>query len=92
MICKSHYNIRKKKLEKMKNEATTKKWLNPRRYYINSFLNHQPLNKCPECGATIEYSSEDEDEAYCTECGLITSGSYPYVAGIQIKFPYGVRL
>jgi len=90
-ICKSHYNIRKKKIEKMKKEAT-KKWLNPRKYYINSFINHQSLNKCPECGAPIKYSSEDEDEAYCTTCGLVTSASIQYVAGRKIHLPYGLRL
>ena len=90
-ICKSHYIMRKKKLEKMQKEAT-KKWLNPRKYYINSFINHQSLKYCPECGAEVEYSSEDEDEAYCTKCGLVTSSSYPYVAGIKIDYPYGIRL
>ena len=68
------------------------KGLDPRGYYINSFLNHDSLKYCPECGGEVEYSSEDEDEAYCTECGLVTSGSYPYVAGFRINFPYGIRL
>ena len=90
-ICNSHYNMRKKKIEKMKKEAE-KKWLDPRRYYINIFLNHQSLQFCPECGAEIEYSTEDEDEAICTHCGLITSASIAYVAGIRIDLPYGIRL
>lgn len=90
-ICNSHYNIRKKKLEKMKKEAD-KKWENPRKYYINSFLNHESLQYCPECGGEVEYSSEDEDEAYCTSCGLITSASSQYVAGQKIILPYGIRL
>ena len=90
-ICKSHYNMRKKKIEKMIKE-NNKKWLNPRRYYINSFLNHESLKYCPECGAEVEYSSEDEDEAYCTHCGLITSASSQYVAGQKIYLPYGIRL
>ena len=90
-ICNSHYNIRKKKLEKMKKEAD-KKWENPRKYYINSFLNHTSLKYCPECGGIIEYSSEDEDEAYCTDCGLVTSASNCYVAGFKIDLPYGIRL
>ena len=83
--------MRKKKLEKMKKEAE-KKWLDPRRYYINSFLNHQSLQFCPECGAEIEYFTEDEDEAICTHCGLITSASICYVAGVKIDLPYGIRL
>ena len=91
MICKSHYNMRKEKLEKMTKEAE-EKWLNPRTYYVNSFLNHESLKYCPECGAEIKYSSEDEDEAYCTHCGLVTSASNQYVAGFKIDLPYGVRL
>lgn len=90
-ICKSHYNMRRKRIEKMIKE-NEKRWLNPRKYYINSFLNHEPLNRCPECGGLIEYSSEDEDEAFCTECGLITSASSQYVAGVRIDLPYGLRL
>ena len=84
----SHYTMKKNKLEKMKKE----KWLNPRKYYINSFLNHESLRYCPECGAEVEYSSEDEDEAYCTHCGLVTSASIQYVAGRKINLPYGIRL
>ena len=90
-VCKSHYNMRKKHKQKMLREQETK-GLDPRGYYINSFLNHDSLKYCPECGGEVEYSSEDEDEAYCTECGLVTSGSYPYVAGFRINFPYGIRL
>ena len=87
----SHYTMKKNKLEKMKKEQE-KKWLNPRKYYINSFLNHESLRYCPECGAEVEYSSEDEDEAYCTHCGLVTSSSIQYVAGKKIDLPYGIRL
>lgn len=63
-----------------------------RRIYINKCLNHQSLKYCPECGGEIEYSSEDEDEAICTTCGLITSASMRYVAGKKIDLPYGLRL
>ena len=83
---------RKKTSTKKMLREQEKKWLDPRDYYINSFLNHESLKYCPECGGEVEYSSEDEDEAYCTECGLVTSGSYPYVAGIRINFPHGIRL
>ena len=86
-ICNSHYNMRKKKLEKMKKEAE-KKWLDPRRYYINSFLNHQSLQFCPECYGELT-TTEDEDETICTSCGLITSMSIEYVAGQKINLPYG---
>ena len=88
----SHYIMKRKKLQEKMIKEQNKKWLNPRKYYLNSFLNHESLKYCPECGGEVEYSSEDEDEAYCTECGLITSGSYPYVAGVHIDFPYGTRL
>jgi len=90
-ICKSHYTMKRKKLEKKMKEQE-KKWLNPRRYYIQSFLNHESLAYCPECQGEIEYSSEDEDEAYCTQCGLVTSASIRYVAGQKIDLPYGIRL
>lgn len=83
--------MKRKKQEKMIKEQE-KKWLNPRKYYLNSFLNHESLRYCPECGGEIEYSSEDEDEAYCTRCGLVTSASIQYVAGIRIILPYGIRL
>lgn len=68
------------------------KWLNPRKYYIDSFLNHDSLRYCPECHHEIEYNTEDEDEAYCTYCGLVTSASIRYVAGQKIDLPYGLRL
>ena len=88
----SHYTMKKKKIEKMIKEQNLK-WENPRKYSIDTFLNHESLKYCPECGAEIEYiNPDDEDEAYCTKCGLITSASYPYVAGIKIDLPYGLRL
>ena len=91
-FCKSHYIMKRKKLqEKMLREQETK-WLDPRGYYINSFLNHDSLKYCPECGGEVEYSSEDEDEACCTHCGLVTSASSCYVAGVKIDLPYGIRL
>ena len=89
VFCKSHYIMKRKKLQEKMIKEATKKWLNPRKYYLDSFINHESLKYCPECGAEIEYSSEDEDEAYCTKCGLITQASYDYVAGIKIDLPYG---
>jgi ribosomal protein S27AE len=51
--------------------------------------NHKPLSsKCPECGNDLT-PTEDEDEIYCTHCGLITSMSIEYVAGMKIDLPYG---
>lgn len=88
----SHYNMKSKKTPREMNNQTYIHRFRPREYYINTFINHQPLDTCPECGSEIKYSSEDEDETYCTKCGLVTSGSYPYVAGQKIDFPYGIRL
>ena len=73
-------------------QEANKKWLHPRQYFLDSFLNHKPLNKCPECGHQIEYTDEDETEAYCTHCGLIVASSIQYVAGQKIDLPYGLRL
>ena len=84
--------MKKKKQEKMIQEQN-KKWLHPRTHYIDTFLNHESLKYCPECNGEIEYSStDDEDEAYCTKCGLVTSASIRYVAGQKIDLPYGLRL
>ena len=91
-ICNYHYNMKRKKLKEKMIKKQNEKWENPRKYFINSFLNHESLKHCPECGGEIEYSSEDEDEAICTECGLITSASSRYVAGVMIDLPYGIRL
>lgn len=91
LICKSHYNMRMKiKIDETFDLNEYARSL--RKIYINKCLNHQPLNRCPECGGLIEYSTEDEDEAYCTECGLVTSASSQYVAGVKIHLPYGIRL
>ena len=91
-ICNSHYIMKRKKLQVKMIKEINYRWLNPREFYINTFINHEPLNHCPECGGEIKYSSEDEDEAYCTHCGLIVSASSRYVAGMRIDLPYGIRL
>ena len=58
--------------------------------YLQSFV-RSCSHYCPECGGELE-SSEDEDESYCTSCGLVTSASTQYVAGQKIDLPYGLRL
>ena len=88
----SHYNMRGIKIKFDETFDLNGYAKSLRRIYINKCLNHKPLNRCPECGGEIEYSSEDEDEAYCKECGLITSASIQYVAGTKIDLPYGIRL
>lgn len=91
-ICKSHNNMRGMKITFDETFDLNEYAKTIRRIYINKCLNHKPLNRCPECGGIIEYSTEDEDEASCTECGLITSASSRYVAGTKIDLPYGIRL
>lgn len=84
--------MKKKKIEKMIQEQNHK-WLHPRTHYIDTFLNHKSLKYCPECNGEIEYTNpDDQDEAYCTKCGLVTSASIRYVAGQKIDLPYGLRL
>ena len=62
-------------------------WINPRMFFLNSFIKPLP-HTCPECGAELT-TTEDEDEIICTGCGLITSMSIEYVAGEKIVLPYG---
>lgn len=62
-------------------------WLNPRLFYLKSFVKPKP-NTCPECGGELS-TTIDEDETICLECGLITSMSIEYVAGHKIILPYG---
>lgn len=66
------------------------KWKDPRLFFLKSFVKPRP-STCPECGAELT-TTEDEDEAYCTDCGLVTSASNCYVAGFKIDLPYGIRL
>ena len=51
--------MKRKKLKEKMIKEQNKKWLNPRKYYLNSFLNHESLRYCPECGGEVEYSSEE---------------------------------
>lgn len=88
MICKSHYNIRKKANQKMIEEQN-KKWLNPRLYFIQSLLCTESYRFCPECGTEVTYPDEDMCEAYCPNCGLVVTANIEYVAGFKINFPFG---
>lgn len=47
-------------------------------------------SKCPECDTIL--TQEVSWEIYCPKCGLVVSSNINYVAGIQIDFPYGLRL
>ena len=66
---------------------TDRKWLNPRIFYLQTFVKPLPT-KCPECGSPLT-TTIDEDETICTQCGLITSASIEYVAGTKIIYDYG---
>lgn len=73
--------------------------------YDKLFLNHEcyryseeddsenqiDYEHCPECGCQL-INDENSGEDYCPGCGLITTGSYSYVAGVKINYPYGLQL
>lgn len=61
------------------------KWLNPRLFFIKSIS--KPLPRyCPECRGLLD---ADEDETICTQCGLVTSASIEYTAGMKVILPHG---
>ena len=41
--------------------------------------------KCPQCNNIGEYTTDNQENTYCTKCGLIIQTQYPYVAGNKIK-------
>ena len=71
--------------------------------YDDIFMNHdclwygeedvpeEQLLVCPECGDDLHYD-DDHDEDYCPSCGLVVRGPYDYTAGVQVVYPYGVRI
>lgn len=46
---------------------------------------------CPECGSNLEHD-EHHDNDYCPSCGLVVRGPYDYTAGLQVDYPYGLRI
>ena len=56
--------------------------------FIESIQSHIP-SYCPDCGEPLTI---DDEEIYCPSCGLVTQGSYPYVAGLYFPFRHGLRL
>ena len=71
-------------------------WLEPKEYqkeqrllYIIRLKSHAP-STCPECGHDLIY--EEDVEIYCNHCGLVCASTIEYVAGIRIKYPFGLRL
>lgn len=41
--------------------------------------------ECPECEVKGEFEQDDNEEVYCTHCGLVIESPYPYCAGIRFK-------
>ena len=71
-------------IEDMDNKENDK-WLQPRLFYLRSFVKPLP-NTCPECGGILENL---EDETICKDCDLIVSASIEYVGNTRIMLPYG---
>ena len=61
-----------------------RKWLNPRLYYLQSFIKPLP-SLCPECKHEVYH---DEDEIICTNCGLVVWGPIEYVGLTRIDYPF----
>ena len=70
---------------KMNEKLATQKI--PRIRFLKTFIKPQS-STCPECDSEL---TVDDDEIYCPKCGLVTSASYDYVAGVKITFPYGKK-
>lgn len=61
-----------------------KKWLNPRLYYLQSFI--KPLPRiCPECEHELTH---DEEEIFCNHCGLVVMSPIEYVGLEKIDYPF----
>lgn len=41
--------------------------------------------KCPECGVKGDYEYDDNEEVFCSHCGLVIQSPYPYSAGMKFK-------
>ena len=41
--------------------------------------------KCPECREKGDFEVDNNEEVYCTHCGLIIQSPFPYSAGIRFK-------
>ena len=53
--------------------------------FIKTILEHT-RKTCPECEQELTFT---DYETYCPHCGLVTSATYEYTAGIKVDFPYG---
>lgn len=61
---------------------------NPRLFYIIKLQAKTPT-QCPECNTEL---TVDDEQIYCSKCGLITQDSYNYIAGVKYNLPHGLRL
>jgi len=41
--------------------------------------------KCPQCETIGKYTTDNQENTYCTKCGLIIETHYKYTGGIKIK-------
>lgn len=41
--------------------------------------------ECPDCGVIGDFDSDDNEEVFCTHCGLVIKSPYPYSAGFKFK-------
>lgn len=73
----------------MTNNIIEGEYLTPRQKSRLQYLRRLTLplpNICPECDSPLEIIDE---ETICTCCGLVTSASIEYCAGVKINLPYG---
>ena len=45
---------------------------------------------CPVCHTRTIILDKEKCEEYCTRCGTITRAASRYVAGKQVRLPYGL--
>lgn len=61
---------------------------NTRIHYLKSIQAHTPKT-CPFCAHTL---TNDNQQTYCPQCGLVCQDSTQYVAGEKICLPYGLKI
>ena len=61
---------------------------NTRIHYLKSIQAHTPKT-CPFCAHTL---TNDNQQIYCPQCGLVCQDSTQYVAGEKICLPYGLKI
>ena len=71
---------------------TTADWENTKQekriLYIKKFSKSIPY-VCPECNHEL---TNDNEQLYCTHCGLVCMDSSYYTAGIKHNLPFGLKI